>query len=138
MCVCPRKRSKGVAIQQLHYRNTMDQQRFAKVCEEYLALATKEAELRDDLRDVAGRRKDLEDAIRTVMEESNVVEVPFTGFNIKMRERVTKKAPKKEQVVESLARKLGTSVESINSVYEELKSESRSRQVKAVRKGVDV
>ena len=112
----------------------MEEGNFDQVCQQYLQFATKEVELRHTMKDVSSKRKELEGTIKDHMEKNNIVDLPLSGFDIKMRESVKKKAPKKDQVIDGLSRKFGMSVEEITRVYEELKTDSKVRQVRAIRK----
>lgn len=105
---------------------------FDTVCEEYARLAAKEAELRENLRDVSAKKKELEDVVKAHMEANNLIELPFARFNIRMREKLTKKPPKKDHMLQSLALKLDVPVDTLSGMYDELKSEALVRRVKAV------
>jgi hypothetical protein len=110
------------------------QQNFNAICDEYLASSTREAELKDALKDVSGRKRELEDIIKRVMEEKNLIEVPFPSFTVKMKESVKSKAPQKSELTAKLSEKLGLQPSVIENMMKELKTESRVRSVKAVRK----
>lgn len=107
---------------------------FNTICEEYATLATQENELKDALKDVTGRKKELEGRIKLHMEENNILELPFLKFSIKMREKVMKKSAKKEYVIAALAHSLNISRQQVADIFDSLKSEERVRQVKAVPK----
>lgn len=105
---------------------------FNAICEEYATLVTKDNELKDQMKDISGRKKDLENRIKMHMEENNILDLPFLKFSIKMRERLVKKSAKKDHVIEALAKTLNISQQEVANVFEALKSEERVRQVKAV------
>ena len=114
--------------------SAMEDGDFGKVCQQYLKYATKEVEIRHAMKDVSSKRKELEETIKNHMEKNNIVDLPFSGFDIKTRESVKKKAPKKDQVIDGISRKFGMSADEIARVYEDLKTDSKVRQVRAIRK----
>jgi nucleoid DNA-binding protein len=111
----------------------MEAQQFDAMCEQYMALVTRREALREELKDASQRVKLLEDQIQRHMEDNDITELPFPNFTIKMRERQSKRTPKRDEMAEILAGQLNVEKTEIVTAIDGMRSLQTKRCLKATR-----
>jgi hypothetical protein len=89
--------------------------------EEFIALYNKEVQLKEQLKDVGGKRKEIESKIMEEMVAKNITSMKVGPYSIVVRQSKKKKSVSKDAMAEQIAKEVNSSADSVKKAMEKAK-----------------
>lgn len=95
-----------------------------QLLKDFLELYTEEIDLKEKVKLLSEKRKEIEEQVIHTMKQNGITSVPCGRYTIVAREKTTKKKPSKDMVFEEIAKDVGTSADKIKSAMEKVNQRS--------------
>lgn len=95
-----------------------------QVLKEFMEVYTEELDLKEKVKLLSEKRKELEEQVVHNMKENGISSVPCGSYTIYAKEKKTKKKPSKDAMLDEIAKNVGTTREKVKNAIDKFNEKS--------------